>query len=86
MASLKECRARAKKLGLTVTRIPESSSLAGRYRYRVGRYYAKNVDDMAKELAREARAQNKGEMLRKLNGHRPKYGYKTVPRKKRGVR
>jgi len=83
MASLKECRAKARKLGLTIFTIPEKSKLREKYRYRLNHFYLKNVEELTKEISRAARAQKKTEMVRKLDGHRPKYGFKTVPRKRR---
>lgn len=83
MASLKECRERAKKLGLTIFTIPKKSKLREKYRYRLNHYYAKDLDDLRNEISREARRQKKAEMVHKLDGHRPKYGFKTVPRKRR---
>ena len=94
MASLKECRAKAKKLGLTFVKLPEKDYWYKKgERYKAyergkGRYgtnlYGKTVADISKMLSAEARRQKKGEMMHRLNAHRAKYGYKTVPRKKRG--
>lgn len=93
MASLKECRAKAKKLSLRLVVLPKTD-----YWYKRGeRYkahstgqkpfdtkiYAPTIAGMSKMLSAEERRQKKSGMMHKLDGHRPKYGYKTVPRKKR---
>lgn len=94
MASLKDCRARAKKLGLRLTILPKTDYWYKREgdRYKLSsprnafgtRLYFKTVANMSKELSSLERGEKRGEMMRKLNAHRPKYGYKTVPRKKKG--
>ena len=90
MASLKECRARAKAAGLKIVAIPKKQIEARKregfrkiYRYRLNGGYCVSVYDLAKAISSEIRQQKKVEMMRKLNDHRPKYGYKTVPRKRR---
>lgn len=83
MASLRDSRRRAKRLGLTVVKIPEGSKLAEKYRYRVNGFHAKNVAELNRAISITGRRQKQAEMARKLNGHRPKYGYKTVARKSR---
>ena len=93
MASLKESRAKAKKLGLRFTILPKTDywyKRGERYKvYAVGkgmdgtRMYAKTIAEMSKLLSAEERRQKRSEMMRKLNGHRPKYGYKTIQRKSR---
>lgn len=51
MASLKDCRARAKKAGFTVIKIPKKHrTYAKGYRYRVNHFYAKNLDDLSKAI------------------------------------
>ena len=82
MASLKELRARAKKHGLVIYTIKNNP----KYRYRFNHFYVRNIDDLSKGLSLQVRQDKAIEMGRKLNGHRPKYGYKTVPRKKRIMR
>ena len=86
MASLKEIRARARKHGLAIReyKVP----VQGKYRYRLFEgfnaiYWARNVKDLGSGLSHAIRQRQKSEMVSKLNGHRPKYGYKTVPRKRR---
>jgi len=115
MASLKECRARANKLGLTVIRVPKTDYwykkgdryvLQGRkvtrrkkdesyedyekrrhvFHYEGRQAYAKTVADLSKDITTLERLKRKSEMMVKLNSHRPKYGYKTVPRKPRKKR
>jgi len=96
MASLKECRARAKKLGLRLTVLPKTDYWYKREgdRYKLSsprnafgtKLYFKAVASMSKELSALERGQKRAEMMRKLNGHRLKYGYKTVPRKPRKKR
>ena len=114
MASLKECRARANKLGLTVIRVPKTDYwykkgdryvLQGRkvtrrkdesyedyekrrhvFHYEGRQAYAKTVADLSKDITTLERLKRKSEMMVKLNGHRLKYGYKTVPRKPRKKR
>ena len=112
MASLKECRVRAKKLGLSVVALPKKDWLHKErgYRYvlqgrkvtqRAGESYenyqkrreifhyegrqarAKTVAELSKRITTLERGKKRSEMMRKLNGHRPKHGYKTVPRKHR---
>jgi len=91
MASIKECRARTKKLGLRFTILPKTDywyKRGERYKvYAPGRgyigtkVYGKTIAEISKQISSLAREQRRSEMMRKLNGHRPKYGYKTVPRK-----
>lgn len=90
MASLKECRTRARKHGLKVVAIPKKQIEARVktgyrkvYRYRVNGWHCTSVQDLAHAISSMIRQQKKEEMILKLNGHRPKYGYKTVPRKSR---
>ena len=90
MASLKECRAKAKKHGWTIVAISkkqiEAHEKAGArkiYRYRVNGWHCVSVQDLTHAISQKIRDKKKTEMMWKLNGHRPKYGYKTVPRKKR---
>ena len=93
MASLTECRVRARKLGLMVIKFKTPQH--GKYRYRLAskpggagggfrtNIYCTSVAQVAHELSMAERYGRKWAMYQKLNGHRPKYGYKTVPRKSR---
>jgi len=89
MASLKECRARAKAHGFKVVAIPkkqiEARIKSDRkvYRYRVNGWHCTDVKDLTHAISSKIRGMKRSEMMLKLNGHRPKYGYKTVPRKSR---
>lgn len=81
MASLKECRARAKRLGFNVRKLAKPWQ---GHIYKVNGWYVKTVAELTKAVSDMGRRQKASAMYRKLNGHRPKYGYKTVPRKKGG--
>ena len=90
MASLKECRARAKAHNLKIVAIPkkqiEARKKAGYrsiYRYRLNGWHCTSVQDLAHAISKKIRDQKQSAMTSKLNGHRPKYGYKTVARKRK---
>jgi len=83
MASLKECRARARKAGLTVHTIPKTHRAAQKYRFRLNGYHCRDVADLSKAITTVTREKKIHGTMRQLNGHRLKYGYTTVPRKRR---
>ena len=86
MASLKECRARAKQAGFKLVKLPErSSAYKHGLRYRVNGYHAKTVQELSQVISQFIRQEKHHKAFRQLNGHRLKYGYKTVARK-RGVK
>lgn len=53
------------------------------FHYEGTQYYAKNLAELNKAITTLERRKKKSEMTRKLNGHRLRYGYTTVPRKAR---
>ena len=81
MLSLKQLKAKAKQLGLKV-RDYRKEPIEDKYRYKLNSVYCKTVVELNSAISTQVRLRKKGEMIRKLDGHRPKYGYKTVPRKK----
>ena len=88
MASLKECREKARRIKYTVYLVPKKHRMYEQgYKYILkgnGDYvFYRTVSQLAEGIGRRVRGQRQYEMLRKLNSHRPKYGYKTVPRKAR---
>ena len=76
-------RTRAKEAGFRIVKIPEKSRDYSRgYLYRIDHHYVKSLDELNKVITAKIREKKKVEMMRKLNGHRPKYGYKTIPRER----
>ena len=98
MATIKQCRTRAKKIGMTLVVLPKTDYWYQRGdRYKVAekraagvgagaygeRIYGRTVAEIAKIISSLAREYKKAELTRKLDGHRLKRGYTTVPRKRR---
>ena len=83
MASLKECKARAKKLGhpVTVVKHPSGYDKEHNIRYKFMGVGCRTVKELSKFIRSQERAEKRKD-FHKLNGYRLPGGYKMVKRKK----
>ncbi len=81
--TLRECKARAKKLGhpVTVVKQPRGYDLEHGIRYKFMGIRCKTVKELAKFIKSQERAEKRSEFY-KLNGYRLPGGYRMVKRKR----